>query len=181
MRLRLERFVRGVVVGSALVCLPTLVAACGPDLRLGVEATDERLADVVERLATRCGFTVYSTHALNTRVNVRYGQLPVTTALRRLLRQHNFLLRTAVDGRPLVLQVFGRDAARRFGASADLQRIQADLTDADADRRLEAVLDLLDEAPADTAAPMLTTMLDDPDASVRDAAAAALDALTSNE
>ncbi len=169
---------RGVILGFALLCLPVVAFACAADEPITIHAENERLSAVVKRLAERCGIEVRARQALDALVSVAYEREPAGRLLHRLLRQHSHILTSDVDGRPRRLFVFGNGPIWRTGPGRDTSSLRAELTDANAERRMDAVLSLADLTDRDYARLLLKNMENDPDPGVRAAAEAALDALT---
>ena len=169
----------GACIGSLLIFAAPPAAACDDRQPLHVAATRAPLAAVIDDIATRCSIEVVSNADLSETVSIDYSQWSAAETLRRVLRSHSYVLQSDAEGRPLRLRILGSEKTQPLRAVDPLSRIRVDMTDTDPDVRTDAVLTLveLDAGRHDELSLLLETASLDSDASVRQAAAAVLDAL----
>lgn len=192
MRSRLCEVVAPALAGS-LACLLSGLVAAGPvnvarqDDQVWFRATDAPLRAVLAAIGEECEIDIRSEATLEEAVTVSLGPMPLAAALRRLLRDHSYILLSDVAGDEVqslwILPPAGtldtESAGWSSGRDAAIDAIVLDLGDPDPDVREEAVLSLGDIG-GPSVVPFLLQSLADSSVDVRKAAEAVLDDIDQN-
>ena len=166
--------------------------------KVTVQAHEASLRSIVEEIANRSGLVLVMQDPLDERVDVDVQALPLSEALRRILREHSFALQrldTVAAGRARVGTLWvlseGSEPAEspvnlRAGQTRNLDALDKDkalatlgiaLADSDANTRLDAVSALADVKSDQAAALLADAALHDAASSVRAEAVHALGAI----
>jgi HEAT repeat protein len=187
---------RGVVapgLAGSFVCLLSGLVAAGPvnvarqDDQVSFRATDAPLGTVLAAIGEECEIDIRSEAALDEPVTVTLGPMPLAAALRRLLRDHSYILQSDLAGGEVqsiwILAPAGavdaESAGWSSGRDAAIDAMVLDLSNPDPDVREEAVLSLGNIGGA-SVVPFLLQSLADSSADVREAAEAVLDDIDQN-
>lgn len=152
-----------------------------------LRATEAPLRALLEAIGKECGIDIRSGAALGQPVTVALAAMPVSDALRRLLREHSYILLSGAEGGGvhslwILAPAEGEDEPRHgwsLGRDAAIDAIVRDLGDPDPEVREEAVLSLGDRGH-ESVVPFLLPALVDPSGDVRRAAEAVLDDIDQN-
>jgi hypothetical protein len=180
---------------TVVVCLGGAlgsVIGCGPlgdeaergrsDLRVdvaggaaSVEARDATVKEVLEEIARQSGLVIVPYAPLDERVTLKFEHLPLSEALRRILRDRSFALQQNEGGRRGKLWVFSNEPDRserpaRQGAGESLATASRALTDHDKETRLDAISVLAGVGDQDAATALVTAALSDVAPEVREEA-----------
>ncbi|MDX1515760.1 MAG: HEAT repeat domain-containing protein [Woeseiaceae bacterium] len=160
------------------------VTITGDAGHLSVSASDVSVRAVLEALAERKLLSVDSSLPLDQRISIELDGVTLETLVRRLVRQHSFVILTMPDAALPRLVVRGRGGASAAAswqsgpAASEFEAAVVELAHPDASVREEAVLTLSDIGDA-AALPYLVAMLADASPDVREVAEAALEDLES--